>query len=931
LGVAFGKTPHLSTNLTHVAVKNCEFSGIRLVRAGFGALAAYLTGEAQFTLTNSSFVDIVADTKGDFEFAYSSGFYLSAGSIVSASPTQKSRINSTISDCTFENNGRPELLSVGGAITIEYGSDCVNATATIVRSKFHNNSLCAACAAGPYFGGAIQVRADVYLATMCNALRTESLLVDSCDFSNNVAARGGAIGTRNSCQGVKMQTTIRNSHFRENSAISGQLGSGGAIVYEVDESAVQYESVDVVEISNSHFFSNNATASGGAVALSRGVNVPFSSVALTVANVTMFGNSAPLGQQLWVALARSINVKFSELLSTSDTEAILVLNWIKPFDNSTPVARSVIHNSLIRCGPGLLLTRENVTLALSDLGNSMTQLRFLCQPCPPTSYNLFGEFVIFDDNSQTAPSTFHCHDCPIGARHNCSGSAVGTSRGFWALHINVKDENSTLRFHTCPSHYCCDDPEGCAECNTCSHNRTGDLCGACNPNFTHAFALHGACVPFDVCSTANVWIGNSLALVGCVAFVVYSLFLRKSATSDGLVKVIVSFCNIAQVVIGNSIALAPTNRSTDDAGTVSNGLRALFSMISGLIQPQFGSLTYCPMEKMTSFQKLVAPLGVPAALLAFWAIMSITLVVHWRLKHRRVVERRSVVAPVNEANAWDDRSSDDAADSAEDDADETVAIRVREATRQLPVYRVFASLLTVLDFSLFIIIGVCVALLNTVTLHDASLPLHPEHCRLWLAGDTECSAGATVGASVLMVVVLLAPLCFELWRRVRPQSILGVAIADVYQSAMAPHARNYNFAITARRVLVAFVNAFIVDNELRVMLLRTIILQACVLHAYVGGPFASRWVNRGEVLALFAIIMVMMMQSTGVSADDDLHNIVGVIQIVILTITLIVLVAGLLWKLTQPCWRRNHAVSRDASNGTVMSSNQENEIVKLRL
>jgi hypothetical protein len=947
-GVAIVRSPMIganSTNMTNIIVHSCEFRDIIMPVDALGVFTAFMTGTANVTVTNSTFVNNVATSNETTSIA--SALFVSSGAI---SGIQPSTIAVTVADCVFKKNGRSHYLTVGGAAVLEYGDLCTDAHAVFLRSRFEDNHLCGECAAGPYFGGAIQVRANTYLSLQCRATRNETLLVDGCIFDSNSAARGGAIGTRNSCMNVKATTTIRFSKFSGNSALAGQLGFGGAIVNEQDESAIRIEAADIVRIQNCHFFSNTATNSGGAIALSRGVNVPMSSVVIFIDSSMVVANGALSGDQLWVALAAMVSITNSSILSIGAAASIVVLNTIaNPFDPNG-LSSTTISNSTIRCGPGSSMTVDNQSLALSDLG-AMTQMTFMCRQCPPSSYNLFGEVRYYPSNtSMPFPSTFSCHDCPIGSRHNCSGGEVGASRGFWANPIRMRDENSTLQFHVCPSHYCCDETEGCAESDACSHNRTGLLCGDCKNGFTHAFAMHGACVPLDVCSPTQVWIGNSIVIVGCALFVIYSLLLRKSATSDGLVKVIVAFCNIAQVVIANSIALAPPGHGNADSA-FSNGLRAMFAMISGLIQPQSSSISYCPMETLSSFEKLVVPLAVPALLLALWMLMSVALTVYKRVRRGGAVSanksrRASSLLPRPNNDAWlDDPLAGDgvpaaianvavADDDDDDDTVDVVANRALEATRQLPAYRVFASLLTLLDFSLFIVVGVCVGLLNTVVVNiDPSISIAGQTvCRLWLAGDTPCSTGMTAGASVVLIVVLLAPIALQLWHRFRPQSILGVAVADVYQSAMAKHAPLYNFAITARRTLVAFANAFIVDNELRVVLIRTIILQSCMLHVFLGGPFASRWVNRAEAMALMSLLSVMLMQWTATSTtDEEMHTIVGIVQIVILSMTLAGLVVGVAAKLLQPTWRRL-SVRRNAGTNLVrVPSSGEAAIVHLRL
>jgi hypothetical protein len=81
---------------------------------------------------------------------------------------------------------------------------------------------------------------------------------------------------------------------------------------------------------------------------------------------------------------------------------------------------------------------------------------------------------------------------------------------------------------------------------------------------------------------------------------------------------------------------------------------------------------------------------------------------------------------------------------------------------------------------------------------------------------------------------------------------------------MVPRARLYVFAITVRRASMAFVNAFVTLIDLRVVLIRTILLQAFLLHLFVRQPFASKWVNRADELSMLVLLGVMMLQSKSV-------------------------------------------------------------------
>jgi hypothetical protein len=308
------------------------------------------------------------------------------------------------------------------------------------------------------------------------------------------------------------------------------------------------------------------------------------------------------------------------------------------------------------------------------------------------------------------------------------------------------------------------------------------------------------------------------------------------------------------------------------------------------------------METMTSFEKLLMPLAVPLVLLCMWAAMSLVMSAFRRLRfgpspRSRQSRPSDVVALQNDA-------ADDEQDLVQQDA---VARRLLDATRQLSSYRVYASLLTIIDFSLFIVVGVSVSLLNTVIVlnlsNAGSVDSDVDDCRLWHAADVRCTSGITAGAAVMLVAILSAPVAFHLWHRFRPESTLGVAIADVFQSAMSPHARLYHFAITARRTEVAFVSAFVVDSDLRILLLRTVMLQAVMLCVYFGSPFASRWVSRAELMALIAVLVVLLVQSSSSATDDAIHRGVHIVQIAVLTLTLLVLVLAVASKPARTVWR----------------------------
>jgi hypothetical protein len=152
----------------------------------------------------------------------------------------------------------------------------------------------------------------------------------------------------------------------------------------------------------------------------------------------------------------------------------------------------------------------------------------------------------------------------------------------------------------------------------------------------------------------------------------------------------------------------------------------------------------------------------------------------------------------------------------------------------------------------------------------------------------------------LLCVVLITPVALIVWRRFRAHSPAGEAVYDVYQSAFAPHAQLYNFAIVGRRVAVAFVNAFVGDSELRVLLIRSVLVIACTMHVYYGAPFASKWVNRFEAASLCALLFASMIQWTSATAEHvEMYTTTSNIQGVMLMFCFFALAIAVGWKLVK--------------------------------
>jgi hypothetical protein len=162
-------------------------------------------------------------------------------------------------------------------------------------------------------------------------------------------------------------------------------------------------------------------------------------------------------------------------------------------------------------------------------------------------------------------------------------------------------------------------------------------------------------------------------------------------------------------------------------------------------------------------------------------------------------------------------------------------------------YRVAVSFLSIVDFVLFAIVSACLSLLNTIDVPGVG-------CRLWKAGDVECSTSVAATATVTMVAVLVAPLVFYWWQRRCPASAFGRAVATVHQSPMRPGMPFYNVVLIARRVLLAVSFALVQDDLLRSALIRSVLLVSLTVHMQLS-PFASPLQNRLETASLFALLL----------------------------------------------------------------------------
>jgi hypothetical protein len=821
---------------------DCVFRNVTSSIAA-GIVRLELAGvSSNVTVSNCSFIDNVSSLSRQL-----GGVFFVAGS-------QGSSVSLTVVDSTFRHIV-PERSIVSSStcsfLSVLFGDGCVSGAVSVRRSIFENSG-CAALEVRPF---------NPLCGEDDTNYRNESVLIEDCTVRNNSAANQGLVWLRTSCHTADWAMDVRRSSFLNNRASSSTLGT--PLHIEVDTDA---QRGFLAAIDSCAFVGNLAGNRAGAILLSQmsSAQSVVEPMTLAVSNCSLANNRVRTGdgtEQIVTDFAR-VRLADTTVLAASgvDEEANLASFGMGQFQRLYNAS-----SSSFQCSPGRSVS---VVMRSSDSINYVDDIDIVCTLCPMSTYNLGGDTLVYSAAGLVvAPAEPFCLDCPIGSRVNCSGDTPGAAPGFWS---RPQAGDPDLTFFKCPKNFCCQSVEGCASPDACSGHRQGALCGACMPGYTHAFATHSACVLESVCTPTRVWLGN-VAVVAAALVLVLHTALRTSAKSDGLIKVFVAFCNIAQVVMINSLALAPTP-TTD--GALSNAVYSALSVVSGLFPQSVTVAAFCPLVTMTSFQKMLAPLFAPVSLFILWIVVSLGLVVRHVFKSYR--RRRGELTRL---------LNDEPAAAA-------------AATESIPTYRILASLLSLMDFSLFIVVGTCVSLLTTVEL----VPLGDDEpqCRFWQAGDTECSAGTTAFASLMLCAVLITPVSLVVWRRFRAHSPGGEAVYDVFQSPFARHAQLYNFAIVGRRVAVAFVNAFVGDNELRVLLIRSVLVAACATHVYFGAPFASKWVNRLEAVSLCALLLASMIQWTSASPEHvDMYTTTNNIQGVMLLFCFIALLVAVAWKAIQ--------------------------------
>ncbi len=197
-----------------------------------------------------------------------------------------------------------------------------------------------------------------------------------------------------------------------------------------------------------------------------------------------------------------------------------------------------IHSMVFHCPGGSKLQYENVSNDLNDIAVNELDLGtlafstfiFRCLYC---DYNFYAydsgkievkhinsnstkmrQTEVFDINHKNHEVEVYqprCNMCPYGGF--CQKSKVRAKPNYWGWM-----QDGEVKFHLCPSDYCCENTNGCTSYDDCAPNRHGPLCGRCRPGYSQAM-FTVKCIPNSECN--DKWV---LYLTFFLA-IIYSLFL----------------------------------------------------------------------------------------------------------------------------------------------------------------------------------------------------------------------------------------------------------------------------------------------------------------------------------------------------------------------------------------------------------------------
>ena len=171
--------------------------------------------------------------------------------------------------------------------------------------------------------------------------------------------------------------------------------------------------------------------------------------------------------------------------------------------------------SEVQCSEGSRLLFENATHTVYTENNNMscrinvTVLKYSCRPCSPGYYSLQKGI----SRGFSVNTTVECLPCPFGA--TCIRRNIAAKPNFWGFRRS--SQQPSLKFITCPEHYCQSPVSDSKDYNSCHGNRNGTLCGKCADGFTETL-FSAECSKTTKCSHYCLWIATILLTMGLVLY-----------------------------------------------------------------------------------------------------------------------------------------------------------------------------------------------------------------------------------------------------------------------------------------------------------------------------------------------------------------------------------------------------------------------------
>lgn len=477
----------------HFTVRNSTFTGIPGLATFHGGLLLTVTNG-----TDSRSYISVEDTIFERQINENPidgimNFHDSALKVVTDKPNHfyNPNVSLLIAACTFRDNERgltligpfesvvihdsqflDNIAMHGGAGTLLL-TDKATATVRIERCLFERN------AAGAFREESIRDHAESFKIGMNEV----TIHTECCKGVISPVGKGGAIRVH------RGNALVVDSKFRQNTA--RQLG--GAIYVDINGSLTNDGAYFENSLSTQRPLEGDLIYSNGIIAIRN-----------TKLNVTAASSHVSI-------LCHSGTVWSIEVVSI---EITCPMGYRLRITNSS--AYRVVHDGLQK-------------------SYKLDQLSYFCESCPRNKYSLdFGYlnyslrykddayFTLLVNGKYPTPAysgsyDYHdieCQQCPYGGKCLQEISAVSN---FWGY----ATAGHQVRFQRCQKGYCCS-LANCTGFNTCTQNRTGVLCGECEPGYSEAM-FTADCVLNSKCDPRIGW---PVMLTSAILYFIFLLFQK---------------------------------------------------------------------------------------------------------------------------------------------------------------------------------------------------------------------------------------------------------------------------------------------------------------------------------------------------------------------------------------------------------------------